>query len=241
MAAPIDPHDGSPLPMPNLVGCKVCGKQVSNSAPTCPHCGQIFPGLHIRRNAEIFGERLTETLNPYAIAGRARAAVRGWSQLSLRKRVCLAAVGIPLCLFMADIALQVCVFSRDWTELREVNEHEAGDVPYTVLYRSEKYNSVSLFSLSPQEWTYQVVAISPSDTTPDKLKALFQELRRDNAGIWSIEITVYDDEAAAREEFPRHRARGGGLDSTPWEYSIWYLDHVDGAGDDRTNLLSDPP
>ena len=33
--------------MAELVNCKTCGKQVSKTAPTCPHCGEEAPGLHI--------------------------------------------------------------------------------------------------------------------------------------------------------------------------------------------------
>ena len=29
------------------VKCKTCGKEVSKTAPTCPHCGENAPGLHI--------------------------------------------------------------------------------------------------------------------------------------------------------------------------------------------------
>ena len=31
-----------------LVGCKVCGKQVSKTAAACPHCGESLPGMKIR-------------------------------------------------------------------------------------------------------------------------------------------------------------------------------------------------
>ena len=34
--------------MSNVVECKTCGKDVSKTAPTCPHCGETAPGLHIR-------------------------------------------------------------------------------------------------------------------------------------------------------------------------------------------------
>ena len=34
--------------MAELVNCKTCGKQVSKTAPTCPHCGENAPGLHIK-------------------------------------------------------------------------------------------------------------------------------------------------------------------------------------------------
>ena len=34
--------------MVELTECKTCGKEVSKSAPTCPHCGQGLPGLHIK-------------------------------------------------------------------------------------------------------------------------------------------------------------------------------------------------
>lgn len=34
--------------MPELVKCKTCGREVSKSAPACPHCGEEAPGLHIR-------------------------------------------------------------------------------------------------------------------------------------------------------------------------------------------------
>jgi len=33
--------------MAELVNCKTCEKQVSKTAPTCPHCGENAPGLHI--------------------------------------------------------------------------------------------------------------------------------------------------------------------------------------------------
>ena len=34
--------------MAELVSCKTCSKQVSKTAPTCPHCGENAPGLHIK-------------------------------------------------------------------------------------------------------------------------------------------------------------------------------------------------
>jgi hypothetical protein len=34
--------------MAELVKCKTCGKDVSKTAPTCPHCGETFPGLALR-------------------------------------------------------------------------------------------------------------------------------------------------------------------------------------------------
>jgi hypothetical protein len=34
--------------MAELVECKTCGKQVSKTAPTCPHCGENAPGLRLR-------------------------------------------------------------------------------------------------------------------------------------------------------------------------------------------------
>lgn len=34
--------------MAELVKCKTCGKDVSKTAPTCPHCGENAPGLHIK-------------------------------------------------------------------------------------------------------------------------------------------------------------------------------------------------
>lgn len=34
--------------MTALVNCKTCGKEVSKTAPTCPHCGENAPGLHIK-------------------------------------------------------------------------------------------------------------------------------------------------------------------------------------------------
>jgi hypothetical protein len=33
--------------MANLVHCKTCTKEVSSTAPTCPHCGEELPGLNI--------------------------------------------------------------------------------------------------------------------------------------------------------------------------------------------------
>jgi tellurium resistance protein TerD len=33
--------------MSNIVKCKTCGKDVSKSAPTCPHCGEGAPGVRI--------------------------------------------------------------------------------------------------------------------------------------------------------------------------------------------------
>ncbi|WKZ43336.1 MAG: hypothetical protein QY302_14660 [Anaerolineales bacterium] len=33
--------------MAELVKCKTCGKDVSKTAPTCPHCGENAPGLRI--------------------------------------------------------------------------------------------------------------------------------------------------------------------------------------------------
>ena len=30
--------------MGNLTKCRTCGKEVSTTAPTCPHCGEIKPG-----------------------------------------------------------------------------------------------------------------------------------------------------------------------------------------------------
>ncbi len=46
MVSPTDPPDHLP---PNLVNCKACDKPVSKTAISCPHCGQIIPGLHLRR------------------------------------------------------------------------------------------------------------------------------------------------------------------------------------------------
>ena len=34
--------------MAEIVNCKTCGKEVSKTAPTCPHCGEQAPGLHIK-------------------------------------------------------------------------------------------------------------------------------------------------------------------------------------------------
>jgi len=34
--------------MPELTNCKTCGKEVSETAPSCPHCGENLPGLHIK-------------------------------------------------------------------------------------------------------------------------------------------------------------------------------------------------
>jgi hypothetical protein len=34
--------------MAGIVKCKACGKDVSKSAPSCPHCGQTAPGLWIK-------------------------------------------------------------------------------------------------------------------------------------------------------------------------------------------------
>jgi len=31
-----------------LTKCKTCGKEVSKTAPVCPHCGENLPGLHIK-------------------------------------------------------------------------------------------------------------------------------------------------------------------------------------------------
>ena len=111
----------------------------------------------------------------------------------------------------------IIFFTGYWTELREVNQHVTGDVAYTVLYRKEKLTDRGL--LSPcLKWTYQIVVISPSDTTDDRLKALDRELRRDNAGIWSVSIEVYDDEAAARQ------ARWA---QNMYKHRILYLDYLD--------------
>jgi len=30
-----------------LVKCKTCNKEVSKTAPACPHCGENAPGVHI--------------------------------------------------------------------------------------------------------------------------------------------------------------------------------------------------
>ena len=38
----------SPKPASKLAQCKACGKDVSKNAPTCPHCGESAPGLHIK-------------------------------------------------------------------------------------------------------------------------------------------------------------------------------------------------
>ncbi len=47
-----------------LVTCKECGREVSSTAPTCPHCGAPFPGtvmgrLEIRRREQIIGSMQT--------------------------------------------------------------------------------------------------------------------------------------------------------------------------------------
>ncbi len=34
--------------MAELKKCKTCGKEVSKTAPLCPHCGESLPGLHIK-------------------------------------------------------------------------------------------------------------------------------------------------------------------------------------------------
>lgn len=34
--------------MAELVKCKTCDKEVSKTAPTCPHCGENLPGLHVK-------------------------------------------------------------------------------------------------------------------------------------------------------------------------------------------------
>jgi ribosomal protein S27E len=34
--------------MNKLAKCKTCGKDVSKTAPTCPHCGETAPGLHVK-------------------------------------------------------------------------------------------------------------------------------------------------------------------------------------------------
>ncbi len=34
--------------MAELTNCKTCGKEVSKTAPSCPHCGENFPGLLIK-------------------------------------------------------------------------------------------------------------------------------------------------------------------------------------------------
>jgi hypothetical protein len=33
---------------PKVVPCKACGKEVARTAPSCPHCGENAPGLHIK-------------------------------------------------------------------------------------------------------------------------------------------------------------------------------------------------
>jgi len=33
---------------PKVVPCKACGKEVSRTAPSCPHCGEFAPGLHLK-------------------------------------------------------------------------------------------------------------------------------------------------------------------------------------------------
>ena len=33
--------------MAGLVASNTCGKEVSGTAPACPHCGESLPGLHI--------------------------------------------------------------------------------------------------------------------------------------------------------------------------------------------------
>ncbi len=30
-----------------LMGCKTCGKEVSQTAPSCPHCGENLPGVRV--------------------------------------------------------------------------------------------------------------------------------------------------------------------------------------------------
>jgi tellurium resistance protein TerD len=34
--------------MAELKKCKTCGKDVSKTAPICPHCGESLPGIHIK-------------------------------------------------------------------------------------------------------------------------------------------------------------------------------------------------
>jgi RNA polymerase subunit RPABC4/transcription elongation factor Spt4 len=34
--------------MTELAKCKICKKEVSTTAPTCPNCGETLPGLHIK-------------------------------------------------------------------------------------------------------------------------------------------------------------------------------------------------
>ena len=48
-----------------LVKCKVCGKEVSETAPTCPHCGQASPGLNV--------------VCPFCGSDKVTAAVQGFS------------------------------------------------------------------------------------------------------------------------------------------------------------------
>jgi hypothetical protein len=106
----------------------------------------------------------------------------------------------------AYVARFAYIMSTDgaWHEVKRLVR--VGNVSYKILFESDSDVSPASLSILLQGWPWrktkimrkQIIVIDPSDRTRERFKALDREIFRDNAGIWSLSIAVYDNESAAR-------------------------------------------
>jgi hypothetical protein len=222
MTATPDSHDRSPSSRAKLVDCSACHKQVSKTAILCPHCGQLTPGAPVARTGMLVEKVVKDLMEIFG-----SATIRGWwSRIPLRVKACLLVFLLTAGPFVIACAVHMNS-DRVWHEINE--SVTTGDLTYKILFRCD--DSESPFPWSGPKLRWQTIVIAPRDRTRERLKALDQQLRRDNAGIWSLSIDAYDDETAARRAWQithGNREKGPQSGDSYFAHYVGNLIYMDG-------------